>query len=155
MVSDKQVVKEGERARWTRKPGLPEVTASWHNYMRREVVRDFQQTMLHCSEAPYEEEAINSIPTEPFEFPTGYNNVGNFFTPSQTEMCFVVCDVIGVLMTPFPAKFMFSIFQYITFQNRFTHAITITICNSPLHVVIFGLIELPFYLWIYCCVVLY
>lgn len=48
--------------------------------MKREVVRDFQQTMLHCSESPYEEEAINSIPTEPYEFPTGYNMVSSLFT---------------------------------------------------------------------------
>ncbi|XP_063587332.1 actin-like protein 6B [Penaeus indicus] len=73
MITDKQVVKEGDRPKWTKKSNLCEVTTSWHNYMKREVVRDFQQTMLHCSESPYEEDAINSIPTEPYEFPTGYN----------------------------------------------------------------------------------
>merc|ERR1719187_2982723 len=56
MVADKKEVKEGARAQWTRRPNLPEVTQSWYNYMKREVVRDFQQTMLHCSEAPYEDE---------------------------------------------------------------------------------------------------
>lgn len=75
MVSDKQPVKEGDRPKWSKRNNLPEVTASWHNYMKREVVRDFQQTLLHCSEAPYDEDTIMSIPTEPYEFPSGYNNV--------------------------------------------------------------------------------
>lgn len=78
MVADKQPVKEGDRPKWTKKSNLPEVTASWHNYMKREVVRDFQQTLLHCSEAPYDEDTIMSIPTEPYEFPSGYNNVRPF-----------------------------------------------------------------------------
>lgn len=80
MITDKQVVKEGDRPKWTKKNNLSEVTTSWHNYMKREVVRDFQQTMLHCSESPYEEDAINSIPTEPYEFPTGYNMVSSLFS---------------------------------------------------------------------------
>lgn len=79
MVADKQPVKEGDRPKWTKKNNLPDVTASWHNYMKREVVRDFQQTLLHCSEAPYDEDTIMSIPTEPYEFPSGYNNVSSFF----------------------------------------------------------------------------
>ncbi|XP_076047871.1 brahma associated protein 55kD isoform X2 [Oratosquilla oratoria] len=74
MIADKQVVKEGDKPKWVKKNNLPEIATSWHNYMQKEVVRDFQQTMLHCSEAPYEEEAVASIPTEPYEFPNGYNN---------------------------------------------------------------------------------
>lgn len=83
MVADKQSVKEGDRPKWTKKNNLPEVTASWHNYMKREVVRDFQQTLLHCSEAPYDEDTIMSIPTEPYEFPSGYNNVRPCFVLSK------------------------------------------------------------------------
>lgn len=75
MIAEKLQVKEGDRPKWSKKSNLADITASWHNYMKREVVRDFQETMLHCSEAPYDEEGLASIPTEPYEFPTGYNNV--------------------------------------------------------------------------------
>ena len=78
MIADKMAIKEGDKPKWTKKSNLPEVTQSWHNYKVREIVRDFAHTMLHCSESPYDQDNINSIPTEPYEFPTGYNNVGIF-----------------------------------------------------------------------------
>ncbi len=39
-------MKDGDPAKWTKKPNLPEVTKSWHNYMVKEVVQDFQTTVL-------------------------------------------------------------------------------------------------------------
>jgi len=42
----KEEVKDGEPAKWTKKPNLPEVTKSWHNVMVREMVQDFQATVL-------------------------------------------------------------------------------------------------------------
>ncbi|KAG7160834.1 Actin-like protein 6B-like [Homarus americanus] len=96
LIADKQLVKEGDRPKWTRKNNVAEVTSSWHNYMKREVVRDFQQTMLHCSEAPYDEETITSIPTEPFEFPTGYNNEYGIERYRITESLFDPSYIKGV-----------------------------------------------------------
>ncbi|XP_068247191.1 actin-like protein 6B isoform X2 [Palaemon carinicauda] len=96
MIADKQIVKEGDRPKWVKKNGLPEVTTSWHNYMKREVVRDFQQTMLHCSENPYEEDAITSIPTEPYEFPSGYNSEYGIERYKITESLFDPSYIKGV-----------------------------------------------------------
>ena len=33
MIAAKEVVKDYEKAKWTRRPNLPEVTKSWHDYM--------------------------------------------------------------------------------------------------------------------------
>lgn len=33
MIAAKEAVKDCEKAKWTRKNNLPEVTKSWHNYM--------------------------------------------------------------------------------------------------------------------------
>lgn len=99
MIADKKEVKEGARAQWTRRPNLPEVTQSWYNYMKREVVRDFQQSMLHCSEAPYEDEVAGSIPTESYEFPNGYNNEYGNERFRITETLFDPTYIKGVAST--------------------------------------------------------
>ena len=33
LIAAKEAVKDNEKPKWTRKPNLPEVTKSWHNYM--------------------------------------------------------------------------------------------------------------------------
>lgn len=33
MIAGKEVVKDGEKPKWTKKSNLPEVTKSWHTYM--------------------------------------------------------------------------------------------------------------------------
>ena len=45
----KEEVKDGDPAKWSKKPNLPEVTKSWHNAMIREVVQDFQATVQQVS----------------------------------------------------------------------------------------------------------
>jgi hypothetical protein len=42
MVASKEVVKEREKPKWTKRKNLPEVTKSWHNYMVKKVVQDYQ-----------------------------------------------------------------------------------------------------------------
>jgi len=74
MIKDKKEVSEGQRAQWTKKSVLPEVTKSWHDYQVREVVRDFQQEVLQVHDAPYQEEIVSQIPGVPHEFPNGYNS---------------------------------------------------------------------------------
>ena len=70
----KEEVKDGEPAKWTKKNNLPEVTKSWHDYMIREVVQDFQHAVLQVSDMPYEEEVVSNIPQVSYEFPNGYSN---------------------------------------------------------------------------------
>lgn len=73
MIKEKKEVPEGQKAQWTKKSVLPEVTKSWHDYQVREVVRDFQQEVLQVHDAPYQEEIVGQIPGVLHEFPNGYN----------------------------------------------------------------------------------
>lgn len=75
MVGSKEVVKDYEKPRWVKKKGLPEVTKSWHNYMVKKVIQDFQATVLQVSESPYDEKIVCTIPAVSYEFPTGYHQV--------------------------------------------------------------------------------
>jgi len=69
MIASKEISKEAEPAKWTKKSVLPEVSKSWHEYMVKEVVQDFQATVLQVADAP----VIDSMPTVHYEFPNGYN----------------------------------------------------------------------------------
>uniref|UniRef100_A0A2P2I3H1 Actin-like protein 6A n=1 Tax=Hirondellea gigas TaxID=1518452 RepID=A0A2P2I3H1_9CRUS len=73
MIAEKKVVRDGDKPKWTRKPNLPEVTQSWHNYQEKQVVRDFAHSVLSCSEVAYDIDTALSMPAEPYEFPTGYS----------------------------------------------------------------------------------
>ncbi|XP_063237639.1 actin-like protein 6B [Bacillus rossius redtenbacheri] len=73
LIGSKDVVKEREKARWTRKRNVPEVTTGWHNYMVKKVIQDFQASVLQVSETPYDEKTVSSIPTVHYEFPSGYH----------------------------------------------------------------------------------
>ena len=50
----KEEVRDGDPAKWTKKTNLPEgLTKSWHSHMVKEVVQDFQTSVLqvklyHC-----------------------------------------------------------------------------------------------------------
>jgi len=80
MVGSKEVVKDHDKPRWIKKKGLPEVTKSWHNYMVKKVIQDFQATVLQVSETPYDEKIVSTIPAVQYEFPTGYHQVYIRFT---------------------------------------------------------------------------
>lgn len=70
-VAGKEVGEPGTAPKWTKKPNLPEVTKSWHSYMVKQSVLDFQQTVLQVSDLPYDEETLSNIPTVDYEFPNG------------------------------------------------------------------------------------
>uniref|UniRef100_A0A224YQK8 Actin-like protein 6B n=1 Tax=Rhipicephalus zambeziensis TaxID=60191 RepID=A0A224YQK8_9ACAR len=73
MLAGKEAVKEGETPKWTKKNNLPEVTKSWHNYMVKEVIQDFQSSVLQVLDSPYDKETVENMPTVHYEFPNGYN----------------------------------------------------------------------------------
>lgn len=73
LISAKEATKDFEKARWTRKSNLPEVTKSWHNYMVKEVIRDFQVSCLQVADTPYDEDTVNAMPLVHYEFPNGYH----------------------------------------------------------------------------------
>lgn len=75
MIASKEAVKEREKPRYVKKKVIPEVTQSWHNYMTKKVVQDYQMSVLQVSETPYDEKSVSSIPSVHYEFPSGYHQV--------------------------------------------------------------------------------
>lgn len=73
MIASKEQVNEGSPPKWTKKTNLPEVSKSWHNYMVKEVVQDFQSCVLQVHDVPYDKESVENMPTVHYEFPNGYN----------------------------------------------------------------------------------
>ena len=57
--------------KWTKKPNLPGVTISWHSYMVKQSVLDFQQTVLQVSDLSYDEETRSTVPIMDYELPIG------------------------------------------------------------------------------------
>ncbi|XP_040564619.1 actin-like protein 6B isoform X2 [Lepeophtheirus salmonis] len=74
IIASKEEVKEGDPPKWTKKKNIPDVTMSWHNYMCRNVIQDFQTSVLQVSDCSYDEETISTIPHQSYEFPNGYND---------------------------------------------------------------------------------
>ncbi|KAK2721674.1 hypothetical protein QYM36_003843, partial [Artemia franciscana] len=72
-IGSKEAVNENDPPKFTKKVNLPEVTKSWHDYMVKEVVQDFQATVLQVSDQPYDEEQASTMPSVQYEFPTGYH----------------------------------------------------------------------------------
>ena len=72
-LASKETVKEGENPKFTKKNNLPEVSKSWHNFMVKQVVQDFQASVLQVSDSPYDKEVIESMPGVHYEFPNGYH----------------------------------------------------------------------------------
>ncbi|CAH0386569.1 unnamed protein product [Bemisia tabaci] len=73
LIGSKEQVKEKEKPKWTRKRNVPEVTTSWHDYMVKKVIQDFQQSVLQISENPYDEKGVSLLPSYHYEFPNGYH----------------------------------------------------------------------------------
>ncbi|XP_054710495.1 actin-like protein 6B [Uloborus diversus] len=73
MIASKEAVKENDTPKWVRKPNLPEVTKSWNNYMIKEVLQDYQSSVLQVFETQFEKEAVDNMPNVHYEFPNGYN----------------------------------------------------------------------------------
>lgn len=74
MIKSKQPVQEKERPIWKCKKVLPKVKYSWHNYMCKSVVQDFQQSILKILPIPNDDK-IKTFPPSAYEFPNGYNQV--------------------------------------------------------------------------------
>ncbi|KAH0559015.1 Actin-like protein 6B [Cotesia glomerata] len=95
LISSKDVVRERDPPRWTKKPGL-QPTSSWLNYMVREVLQDFQMNCLQVADNPYDEDAANALPMKHFEFPTGYNDDYGAIRLMIPEALFDPSNVKGV-----------------------------------------------------------
>lgn len=105
LIGGKEPVKEREKAKWIRKRNVPEVTTSWHTYMVKRVIQDFQNSVLQVSESPYDEKTVSSIPSVHYEFPNGYHQDFSserfripeaLFDPSQMRGGMVGNTMLGV-----------------------------------------------------------
>jgi actin-related protein len=73
MVGTKDTVKDHEAARWAKKPKLPNVARSYHDYMVKECLRDYQATCVQIADTGYDPETVANMPMVHYEFPNGYN----------------------------------------------------------------------------------
>jgi actin-related protein len=74
MIASKEQSKEGEPGKYVKKTNIPEVTKSWHNYMVKECIQDFQSTILSVYDSPYDKDQVEVMPAVHYEFPNGFNN---------------------------------------------------------------------------------
>ncbi|XP_045472932.1 actin-like protein 6B [Harmonia axyridis] len=73
LIANKEVIRDKDKPRYTKKTFPFEITNSWMTYMTKKTVQDFQQSVLQVSESPYDERVAASIPMVHHEFPTGYH----------------------------------------------------------------------------------
>ena len=66
-------MKETEPPKWKKREKLPELTKSFQNFMVKDVLQDLAMSALQVSDSPYEEDAVEQMPTVHYEFPNGYN----------------------------------------------------------------------------------
>ncbi|OTF71005.1 Actin-like protein [Euroglyphus maynei] len=74
MIASKEVVKESEPARWTKRSNIPDnLTKSWRNYMIKETIHDFKASALQVGDTAYTKDVAETMPSIHYEFPNGYN----------------------------------------------------------------------------------
>lgn len=72
-ISGKDVVKDRDQPRYTKRV-LPEnLASSWEQYMLRQQLQDYQAAVVQVLESPYDERIASQIPAVHYEFPTGYH----------------------------------------------------------------------------------
>ncbi|XP_071954669.1 actin-like protein 6A [Antedon mediterranea] len=72
LVESKEVVKD-EQPPIFKKRSVPNVTKSWHNYMVKKVIQDFQASVLQVYDTTPDEDELSQLPTALYEFPNGYH----------------------------------------------------------------------------------
>ena len=73
-VSSKEPVSEGSNPIWKRKPNTDKVTASYHDFMVKDLLQDFTASVLQVNtDSIYDKDAISQMPRVSYDFPNGYN----------------------------------------------------------------------------------
>ncbi|CAG0920060.1 unnamed protein product [Notodromas monacha] len=73
MIGSKEAVKDNDTPKWSKKPRLPVVGQSYHEYMVKEVLQDFQSAVVQVSDGLYDPDVVATMPMVHYEFPNGYN----------------------------------------------------------------------------------
>lgn len=71
-IASKTLVNENEPPIWTPKKNLPEVTKSFEDYMKKQVLEDLAVSALQCCDTPIDVEFAEKLPSSPFSFPCGF-----------------------------------------------------------------------------------
>jgi len=72
-IASKETVKEKDKPRFSFKNLPDNLTQSWQNYMLKGLLQDFQISVLQVLESPFDERTACQIPSQSYEFPTGYH----------------------------------------------------------------------------------
>ncbi|XP_057660322.1 actin-like protein 6B [Diorhabda carinulata] len=73
MVASKELTKPEEPPIWKKRIIPTKLTESWFNFMIKEVMQDFQASVLQVSDVSYDEEIVKTMPANHYEFPNGYH----------------------------------------------------------------------------------
>jgi len=92
MIAGKEQVWENEKAKYTKRANIPEVTKSWHTYMIKQVIEDFKN-VLQVADSPYDEETAQTMPQQHYEFPNGYHQE---FGVERFRICEPLFDPSGL-----------------------------------------------------------
>jgi len=71
-IASKREVKEGDPPVWRERSNLPEVTASFDEFMKKQVVEDFAQSTLQLCDTPIDVDFMEKLPASSYGFPCGF-----------------------------------------------------------------------------------
>ncbi|KAI1722733.1 actin domain-containing protein [Ditylenchus destructor] len=71
-VGSKKEVKDGEPSVWKERTGLPPVTRSYADFMKKQVIEDFAHSTLQLCDTPIDVEFIDKLPASSYGFPCGF-----------------------------------------------------------------------------------
>ena len=71
MIKSKELMEEGQAPVYTVKE-YPSLTKSYNEFMKKQLVKDFQASMLQVSDVPYNAEELETVPGVSYEFPHGH-----------------------------------------------------------------------------------
>jgi len=72
MVKSKEEVDEGKPAQFVARE-FNDLTESYQQFMKKEVLRDFQKSVLQVSDSPFARNELDTVPSSLYEFPNGFN----------------------------------------------------------------------------------
>lgn len=71
-VGSKKEVKDGEAPIWTLRSNLPDVTKSYDEFMRKQLIEDFAHLTLQLCDTPIDVEFMEKLPAVSYGFPCGF-----------------------------------------------------------------------------------
>ncbi|KAJ8981489.1 hypothetical protein NQ317_007015 [Molorchus minor] len=73
LVANKEASKPDEPSIWKKRNVPINLSDSWYNFMIKEVMQDFQASVLQVCDVSYDEEIVKTMPAIHYEFPNGFH----------------------------------------------------------------------------------